>query len=87
MAGKDAMRIQLIMFIMYIRLYKKKILQVCNKNPTWISDNATAVSAIDKMNSLEITTLLVTTQKDIKKKIKNVVGVLHLHHCLSRGIK
>ena len=40
-----------------------------------------------KLLPLEITNLLVTTQKDIKKKIKNVVGVLHLHHCLSRGIK
>jgi len=68
-------------------LYKKKILQVCNKNPTWISDNATAISAIDKMNSLEITSLLVARSQDVKKKIKNVVGVLHLHHCLSRGIK
>ena len=24
---------------------------------------------------------------DFKKKIKNIVGVLHMHHCLSRGIK
>ena len=25
--------------------------------------------------------------EEIKKKIKKIVGVLHLHHCLSRGIK
>ena len=25
--------------------------------------------------------------EDIKKKVKRVVGVLHLHHCLSHGIK
>jgi len=39
------------------------------------------------MNTLEMSSLLVTKNKDVKKKIKNVIGVLHLHHCLSRGIK
>ena len=68
-------------------LYKKTILKVCSKNPTWISDSVTALSAIEKMNSLKITSLLVTQNQDIKKKIKKIVGVLHLHHCLSRGIK
>ena len=68
-------------------LYKKKILQICNKNPTWISETSTALSAIDKMNSLKITSLLVAQSKDINKKMKKVVGIIHLHHCLSRGIK
>ena len=68
-------------------LYKKKILQVCSKNPTWISDTATALSAIEKMNALKITSLLVTQNQYIKKKIKKLIGILHLHHCLSRGIK
>ena len=68
-------------------LYKKKILQVCSKNPIWISDTATALTAIEKINALKITSLLVAQNKDIKKKIKKIVGVLHLHHCLSRGIK
>jgi arabinose-5-phosphate isomerase len=65
-------------------LYKKKILKVCSKNPTWISDSATALSAIEKMNSKKITSLLVSRGNNINKK---VVGILHLHHCLSRGIK
>jgi len=68
-------------------LYKKKILQVCSKSPNWISENATALSAIEKMNTLSITSLLVSKTQDIGKKIKKVVGILHLHHCLSRGIK
>jgi len=68
-------------------LYKKKILQVCSKNPTWISDTAPALRAIEKMNALKITSLLVAQNQDINKKIKKIVGVLHLHHCLSRGIK
>ena len=68
-------------------LYKKNILEVCSKNPTWISDSASALSAIEKMNSLQITSLLVARNKDINKKIKKVIGIIHLHHCLSRGIK
>jgi arabinose-5-phosphate isomerase len=68
-------------------LYKKNILKICNKKPNWISDNSTALSAIEKMNSLKITSLLVTKSGDIKKKIKKVIGVLHMHHCLEKGIK
>ena len=68
-------------------LFKKKIMKVCNKNPIWISDSATAISAIEKMNTLKISSLLVTGNQDISKKKKKLIGVLHLHHCLSRGIK
>jgi arabinose-5-phosphate isomerase len=68
-------------------LYKKKVLQVCNKHPTWISETSTALSAIDKMNNKKITSLLVTKNKDLKKKNKKIIGFLHLHHCLSIGIK
>ena len=68
-------------------LYKKTIIKVCSKHPTWISDSATALSAIEKMNSKKITSLLVAHNKDINKKVKSVVGIIHLHHCLSRGIK
>ena len=62
-------------------------MEICTKNPTWVSDNATALSAIEIMNTKKITSLLVTKNKDINRKIKKIVGVLHLHHCLSRGIK
>ena len=68
-------------------LFKKKITKVSNKKPSWISDNATALSAIGKMNHLKITSLLVYRSSDVKKKRKNLIGILHLHHCLSRGIK
>ena len=41
-------------------LNKKSILNVCTKNPTWISDTATALSAIEKMNTLKITSPVIT---------------------------
>jgi len=68
-------------------LYKKPILKIASKNPNWVSDSSTALSAIEVMNSKKITSLLVAQSKDINKKIKKVVGIIHLHHCLSRGIK
>ena len=68
-------------------LYKKNIMNIATKNPNWISESSTALSGIEKMNSLKITSLLVAKNKDMKKKIRNVIGILHLHHCLSRGIK
>jgi len=68
-------------------LYKKKISKIFNKNPNWIYDSATALSAIEIMNSKKITSLLVAKKKDMNKKIKKVIGVIHMHHCLSRGIK
>ena len=68
-------------------LYKKTILKVCSNNPAWISDSDTALSAIEKMNSLKITSLLVAHNQNINKKIKKIIGIIHLHHCLSRGIK
>tara|TARA_B100000029_G_scaffold471919_1_gene511961 strand:+ start:26 stop:610 length:585 start_codon:yes stop_codon:yes gene_type:complete len=69
-------------------LYKKKISEVSTKNPAWISEDSTALLGIEKMQRLKITSLLVSRNKDIKKKNKNVIrGIIHLHHCLSRGIK
>ena len=68
-------------------LYMKKISKISNKNPNWIYDSATALSAIEIMNSKKITSLLVARKKDINKKIKKVIGIIHMHHCLSRGIK
>jgi arabinose-5-phosphate isomerase len=68
-------------------LYKKTISEICNKKPFWISSSTTALSAIEKMNAKKITSLLVCRNKDINKKNKKVVGIIHLHHCLSRGIK
>ena len=68
-------------------LYKKKIEQISTKNPAWISENTTALLAIEKMTSLKISTLLVSSNKDINKKTKKVLGIITMLNCLSRGIK
>ena len=46
-------------------LYKKKIEQIATKNPSWISENATALSAISLMTKLRISSLLVAKDNDI----------------------
>ncbi len=66
-------------------LYKKKISQITTKNPYWISENATALSAIEKMTSLKISSLLVSKNGNSNKKI--ISGVITMLHCLSKGIK
>ena len=68
-------------------LYKKKITEVSNTKPYWISENATALSAVEKMTSLKISSLLVNKNKDINKKNKKVVGIITMLQCLRRGIK
>ena len=68
-------------------IYIKKIVKVATKNPTWIADTDTALSAINTMNTKGITSLLVAKKRDIKKKIKRLVGVLHMHAALALGIK
>ena len=68
-------------------LYKKKITTITTKNPLWISENATALSAIEKMTNLKISSLLVSRNNDINKKNKKIIGILTMLHCLRRGIK
>ena len=68
-------------------LYQKSISKISTKNPTWIAENESALVAVDRMNSLKITSLLVASSKGINKKIKQISGIIHMHHCLSRGIK
>ena len=68
-------------------LYKKKIVKVATKNPTWVADTDTGLSSINLMNRKGITSVLVTKKRDIKKKVKRLVGVLHMHTALALGIK
>ena len=70
-------------------LFKKKIMEVATKNPAYISDDDTALSAIEKMTRLKISSLLVKKRKNNNTKNKKIqiVGILTMLHCLSRGIK
>jgi len=68
-------------------LYKKSIIEVVAKNPISISEEMTALAAIEKMTRFKISSLLVFRKNDFNKKNKKIVGILTLKECLDRGIK
>ena len=68
-------------------LYKKNIIEVVAKNPISISEEMTALAAIEKMTRFKISSLLVFRKNDFNKKNKKIVGILTLKECLDRGIK
>ena len=57
--------------------------EIMTKKPIFIDRNVLAAKALSLMNNKKITSLLVRN----KKKPSITIGVIHLHHCLRRGIK
>ena len=58
-----------------------------NANPVFISENSTASKALAVMNKKKITSLLVTSDKNLKNKNKKLMGIVHIHSILQFGIK
>ena len=60
-----------------------------NSNPVFISENSSASKALAIMNKKKITSLLVTSEKNInsKNRKKNLKGIVHIHSILKFGIK
>ena len=56
-------------------------------NPLFISANSTASKALAIMNKKKITSLLVTSEKDLNKKNKKLIGIVHIHSILKFGVK
>ena len=61
--------------------------KIMTPNPVFISENSTASKALAIMNKKKITSLLVTSDKDLNKKNKKLIGVVHIHSILQFGIK
>ena len=58
------------------------------KNPLIISENMPATKALGIMNERKITSLLVASDKDFKKKNKiKLKGIIHIHSLLKYGFK
>ena len=57
------------------------------KKPISVNENMPASKALSIMNEKKITSLLVVSDKDYKKKKKNFKGIIHIHFLLQTGIK
>ena len=68
-------------------LGSKTVKDIMTRKPVTISGKITVSSAISLMNKKKITSLLVTSDKDLSKKNKKLIGVVHIHSILQFGIK
>ena len=57
------------------------------KSPLVVNENMTASKALAIMNEKKITSLLVVSDKDLKKSNKSLKGIIHIHFLLQNGIK
>ena len=58
-----------------------------NKKPLVVNENMPASKALSIMNEKKITSLLVVSDKDFRKKSKKLKGIIHIHFLLKNGIK
>ncbi len=57
-------------------------------SPIFINESASASKALALMNNKKITSLLVKSDKDIKKNSSiKLKGIIHIHELLRYGIK
>ena len=67
--------------------YNLKVKEIMNKNPISVEKNTLAAKALSIMNEKKITSLLVVSDKDLSRKNKNLIGIIHIHFLLQNGIK
>ena len=58
-----------------------------NEKPLVVNENMPASKALGIMNEKKITSLLVVSDKDVKKRNKRLIGIIHIHFLLQSGIK
>ncbi len=68
-------------------LKSQNIKKIMTSNPIFISENSSASKALAIMNKKKITSLLVTSEKNLNSKNKKLKGIVHIHSILQFGIK
>ena len=70
-----------------LKNYKKKNLyEFASYNPVIVNENMPASKALAIMNEKKITSLLVVSDKDFKKRSKTLKGVIHIHALIKNNI-
>ena len=65
----------------------RKLEKFVKKYPLTVNENMPAEKALAIMNEKQITSLLIVSDKDQKKKNKVLKGIIHIHFLLKNGIK
>ena len=66
---------------------ERDLLKISKKHPLTIHENMPASKALGIMNEKKITSLLVVSDKDYKKRERKLKGIIHIHSLLNGGIK
>ena len=68
---------------------KTKITYLMTKRPMFIGENTSAAKALSIMSDKKITSLIVSSDKDYKKRksIFKPIGIVHIHSLLNYGMK
>ena len=67
---------------------KSNLQKFMTKKPYVVNENMPAAKALAIMNEKKITSLLVTSDKDFKrKKDYKLIGIIHIHFLLQHGLK
>ena len=69
------------------KLTNKNLNNFINKKPFVINENMPAAKALSIMSEKKITSLLVVSDKNYKRKGKTLRGIIHIHFLLKDGIK
>ena len=67
---------------------KTNLQKLMTRNPLIVDESMPATKALGIMNEKKITSLLVASDKDFKKKNKiKLKGIIHIHFLLQYGLK
>mgnify|MGYP001316787969 CR=1 FL=1 len=67
--------------------HNKSIKDYVTTNPLTVNQSMPASKALAIMSEKKITSLLVVSDKEIEKKNKKLIGIIHIHFLLQNGIK
>ena len=70
-------------------LKKENLKKFMNSSPLFISETSSASKALSIMNEKKITSLLVTSEKNVNttRKYVDLKGLVHIHSILQFGVK